>query len=99
MSLWSNWKVRHQHPTSLVLHAVGIPLTLFAAVLAIVQLTDARWDLWWRPTGLLVAGYLLQWLGHVIEGNTMGEVILIKKLQGKPYTAVAPRYHNNSPTD
>ncbi|MCK6484727.1 MAG: DUF962 domain-containing protein [Phycisphaerae bacterium] len=93
MPRWlSAWLERHQHPASLALHVVGIPLTIACIPLAIAQLVDNRWDLWWRPAGLLVGGYALQWLGHVIEGNDMGEVILIKRWLGRPYVAVAPRY-------
>ena len=92
MQLWTNWKLRHQHPLSLWLHAVGIPLTLAAVGLAAVQLMHGQWDLWWRPAGLLAAGYLLQWVGHRIEGNTMGELILIFKWLGRPYTAISAKY-------
>lgn len=88
----SNWLERHQHPVSFWLHMVGIPLTIAAIPLAIWQLVESRWDLWWRPVALIVGGYLLQWVGHLIEGNDMGELILIKKWRGKPYVAVAPRY-------
>lgn len=88
---WS-WKQRHQHPVSLALHVVGIPMTIAAVVLAVVQLIDWRWDLWWRPAGLLAGGYVLQWIGHLIEGNTMGEIILIRKWQGRPYVAIAPQF-------
>jgi len=86
------WLDRHQHPVSFWLHMVGIPVSIAAIPLAIVQLLEGRWDLWWRPVALIVGGYLLQWVGHLIEGNDMGEVILVKKLRGKPYVAVAPRY-------
>lgn len=88
----ANWLERHQHPASFVLHLVGIPLTLAAVALAGIQLAAWRWDLWYRPAALLTAGYLLQWVGHVIEGNDMGEVILVKKWFGRPYIAIAPRY-------
>ena len=91
----TNWLERHQHPLSFWLHMVGIPLTLLALPLAGYQLAIWRWDLWWRPVGLIAAGYALQWLGHVIEGNDMGEVILIKRWLGKPYVAVAPRYQSD----
>ena len=91
------WLERHRHPASRVLHAVGIPLTVAAVVLALVQLRDDRWDLWWRPVLLLVLGYALQWIGHRIEGNDMGEVVLIKKLFGRPYVAVSPRYQKAPP--
>ena len=100
MPRWlSNWLARHQHPTSLCLHVLGIPLTLAAVALALVQLADSRWGLWWRPVLLLVAGYLLQWIGHAIEGNDMGEIILVKKFLGRPYTAVSPRYERSAPPD
>lgn len=89
-----HWLDRHQHPASLVLHLIGIPMTIACIPLALVQLSESRWDLWWRPAGLLVGGYVLQWLGHVLEGNDMGEVILVKKWLGRPYVAVAPRYQS-----
>jgi hypothetical protein len=93
----ANWNERHQHPVSRVLHFVGIPLTVGFLVLGAWQLAEWRWDLWWRPTLLLVVGYALQWLGHRIEGNDMGEVILIKRLLGKPYVAVSPRFAARTP--
>jgi uncharacterized membrane protein YGL010W len=93
----SNWLQRHRSGLSLLLHAVGIPLTIAAVALAAWQLWLAQadpswWGLWWRPAGLLVLGYALQYIGHVHEGNDMGEVVLIKKLLGRPYVAVSPRY-------
>lgn len=94
MNWLTNWRLRHQNPLSFALHMIGIPLTIIAVILAIVQLIDSRWDLWWRPTVLLVAGYVLQWVGHCIEGNTMGEIIVINRLLGRPYTAIAPRYQS-----
>ena len=81
----TNWLERHQHPTSLILHVIGIPLTIASVVLAGIQLAQWRWDLWWRPAALLGIGYFLQWLGHRLEGNDMGEVILIKRALGRPY--------------
>ena len=80
----SSWRARHQHPLCRVLHAVGVPLTVLAGLLIILQLRDDAWDLWWRPVVLFVVGYGLQWIGHRIEGNNMGEVILIKRVLRKP---------------
>ena len=96
-----HWRRRHRHPVSFGLHLLGIPLTIASIPLAIVQLSQDQWSLWWRPVALFVGGYLLQWIGHLIEGNDMGEVILIKKRLGKPYVAVSPKYaaqQNNSQT-
>lgn len=89
---WRHWLERHQSPASFWLHVVGIPLTIAFVPLALWQLSEWRWDLWWRPAGLLALGYLLQWIGHKLEGNDMGEVILIKKWLGRPYVAVSPRF-------
>ena len=92
-----NWLQRHQSPLSFWLHLVGIPLTIAAVALAGYQLYLSRWDLWYRPGALLAAGYLLQFLGHLHEGNDMGEIVLIKRLLGRRYTAVSPRYdHRNT---
>ena len=33
--------------------------------------------------------YALQFIGHWIEGNDPGEVIIIKRILGKPYKAVS----------
>ncbi|MCK4659077.1 MAG: DUF962 domain-containing protein [Phycisphaerae bacterium] len=93
MAQWMHkWLSRHQHPVSRVLHAIGIPMLPLAGVLVGMQLVHQRWDLWWRPVVLLLASYVLQWVGHRIEGNDMGEVIVFKRLLGKPYIAVSPRY-------
>lgn len=88
----ARWRERHQSVVSFWLHVVGIPLTIAAGAVALYQLYHGHWDLWWRPVALVVAGYLLQFVGHVYEGNDMGEVILIKKFFGLPYVAVSPRY-------
>lgn len=95
---WRNWRERHQTRVSQVLHAIGIPLAVAAVLLAGWQLVLWRWDLWWRPAGLLFLGYLLQWLGHRYEGNDVGEFIVIKKWLGRPYVAVAPRFQTPSAT-
>ena len=33
-----------------------------------------------------------RWVGHRIEGNTMGELILIFKWLGRPYVGISPKY-------
>ena len=89
----ANWRLRHQHPTSFVLHWVAIPMLISAGCLAVWQLCRGEWSLWYRPVILIAVSYLLQWIGHRIEGNDMGEVILVKRFLKKPYVAVSPRYH------
>lgn len=55
------------------MHAVGIP----AAVLGVVALFLHLWL--WAIAGLL-AGYVLQVLGHVLEGTEVGELMLLRKV-------------------
>lgn len=79
-----NWVERHQHPVSFALHIVGIPMTVVAIGVLCVG--------WWRSgVGLFLCGYVLQFIGHAIEGNDAGELIVLKKLMGLPYVAVVPR--------
>ena len=87
--------LRHQDRTSFVLHMIGIPMTIAAVVLLIVcMLTGAA--VWlWPAAGLFVVGYALQFVGHAFEGNDAGEMILIKKLLGRPYVDIAPQYRDD----
>ncbi len=69
-------------------------MTIAAVPLMIGQLVEGNWPAWWRPVLLIVVGYVLQYVGHLIEGNDMGEIIGIKKRLGKPYVDISPRYRN-----
>lgn len=92
-----HWLERHQSPLSFWLHVVGIPLAVAGGLLGLYQLACWQWEVWYRPIAMIVGGYVLQWIGHVHEGNDMGEVILLKKWAGKPYCAVSPRYQKKLP--
>ena len=85
-----NWLERHQHPVSFWLHMVGIPLT-FAGLLSLFFLP------WYWGVGAFVFGYLLQFVGHKIEGNDVGELIPLKRLLGMPVVPVSPRYQPPAP--
>ncbi len=76
---------------------LGIPLAVAGALLAVYQLALWRWDLWWRPVLLIAAGYALQIAGHWHEGNDVGEWILVKRLLGRPFVAISPRYGGGDP--
>lgn len=84
------WLRRHQHPVSFWLHMVGIPMTILAIVPLLWNIFSL--EMWGWASLLFWGGFALQFLGHVIEGNTMGELILFKKWLGKPYVAVSPRF-------
>jgi hypothetical protein len=68
---------RHRHPGNRALHLVGVPLSPFGTLylLAMGSLPLAA--------GSFASGYLLQWAGHRLEGNEVGEWILIKTIAGK----------------
>jgi hypothetical protein len=79
-----NWLERHQHPFNFGIHLVGIPLA-FAGI-ALFFTSPWPWAL-----AAFVGGYGLQWIGHRVEGNDMGEWAGIKRMLGLPYVAVAPK--------
>lgn len=80
-----NWRERHQHPFSFWIHMIGIPMTVVGiALLFFVP--------WYWGVGAFVLGYLLQFIGHCVEGNDMGEWAGIKRLFGLPYVAISPRW-------
>jgi hypothetical protein len=80
-----NYIERHQHPVNQVLHLIGVPLTFIVSLVWLCQ-GAGNWAL-----GAFVGGYVLQFLGHAIEGNDAGETVLVKKALGLPYVAIVPR--------
>lgn len=78
-----NWLERHRNAFNFGIHLVGIPVALAGVPLLFLE----EW-LWGGAA--LASGYFLQWIGHRVEGNDVGEFIPIKKLLGLPYVAVAP---------
>jgi hypothetical protein len=85
MQMLKDYLARHQHPVNLALHLVGLPVTFALPILFLFLRHE-----WWALAAF-AGGYALQFLGHAIEGNDAGEMILVKKLLGKPYVAVVPR--------
>ena len=84
MPMLNNWLKRHQNRTSLLLHIIGIPLTILAIPIAVFH--------WYITAAVLfVSGYALQFIGHGIEGNDAGEAIIVKKLLKKPYTDIVDK--------
>jgi uncharacterized membrane protein YGL010W len=60
-SFVDNYKSKHQHPLNRLSHSIGIPMIVVSLPLFFV---NWRWAL-----GLFVAGWILQLVGHAIEGN------------------------------
>jgi len=72
-----NWLERHKNPTSFWLHMIGIP-ACFIVTPILLCLRE-----WWIAIAMFVGGYVLQFLGHLIEGNRSGEEMLLRRLLGK----------------
>ena len=83
-----NWRKRHRHPFNFWIHLVGIPLAVAGVVLFFM--TDWYWGL-----AAFVVGYVLQYVGHLVEGNDLGEWAGIKRLLGLPCVSISPRYQEN----
>jgi uncharacterized membrane protein YGL010W len=60
-SFVENYKAKHRHPLNKLSHSVGIPLIVISLRLFLLSW---RWAL-----GLFIAGWVLQFVGHAIEGN------------------------------
>jgi uncharacterized membrane protein YGL010W len=60
-SLLQNYRAKHQHPLNKLCHSVGIPMIVISLPLFIF---NWRWAL-----VLFVVGWILQFIGHAIEGN------------------------------
>jgi uncharacterized membrane protein YGL010W len=76
--------MRHQDRRNFAIHLLGIPLAVGGVVMLFF---DWRWGL----SGLVV-GYFLQWVGHIWEGNDVGEWAALKRLFGLPTVAISPRF-------
>ena len=86
-----NYLARHRNRANQCLHLLGVPLTFVVSAVVLFRQN------WWAAAGCFLGGYLLQLIGHAMEGNDAGEVVLLKKLLGKPYVEFAPKVV--TPTD
>jgi hypothetical protein len=89
-----NWLERHRLPFNFWIHMIGIPMaTIGLFLLLAAPFGVISW--YWGVAGLVV-GYLLQWIGHLAEGNDLGEWAGIKRLLGMPYVSISPRWQKSS---
>ena len=79
-----NWRQRHREPLNFWIHLIGIPMAVIGAVLLFTV------QPWYWGAAAVVLGYVLQYIGHCVEGNDVGEWAGIKRLLGLPYVSIAP---------
>lgn len=60
-SLVENYKAKHRHPLNKVCHSFGIPMIVVSVPLFLYS--------WRLALALFVVGWILQFVGHAIEGN------------------------------
>lgn len=86
--LVQGWIARHRGPTSFVLHMLGIPPTIVGVLLLPIYVVLMSVSLFLFALVLFVGGYLVQFLGHALEGTDPGEIIFFKRKLGLPYVEV-----------
>jgi hypothetical protein len=88
--LVQDWLARHRGRTSFVLHMIGIPPTILGVLLIpiYVPLLSARLFLF--ALTLFAGGYVIQFVGHALEGSVPGEVIYFQRRLGWGSAAPAP---------
>jgi uncharacterized membrane protein YGL010W len=94
--LVQGWMDRHRDPTSFVLHMVGIPPTILGVLMIPIYVLLVSVPLFLVALALFVGGYLIQFLGHALEGTDPGEIILLKRKLGRSYVDVAPARKSRS---
>jgi uncharacterized membrane protein YGL010W len=60
-SFIENYKAKHRHPLNKLTHSIGIPMIVISLPLFFF---NWRWAL-----ALFVVGWILQFIGHAVEGN------------------------------
>lgn len=60
-SFMENYKAKHRHPLNRLTHNIGIPMIVISLVVIFFN--------WRVALALFVVGWILQFLGHIIEGN------------------------------
>jgi uncharacterized membrane protein YGL010W len=68
MSDWiAQYSQSHQHPLNRVLHTWGIPMIAVSVILGIASFFVS--GLWMVALALFVVGWVLQFVGHAVEGQ------------------------------
>ena len=72
--LVNNWIERHRDVRSFVLHLIGIPCTILGVLLMPVYVLLLSFTVFALALTLFVGGFLIQFLGHGLDGSEPGEI-------------------------
>ena len=70
----NDWIERHRDPRSFVLHLFGIPATILGVLLIPVYTTLMSVTVFGFALALFLGGFVLQFLGHALDGTEPGEI-------------------------
>jgi len=86
-----NWVERHQDPKSFVLHLFGIPGTILGVLLMPIYVLLMSFTLFLVALAMFVGGFLLQFLGHALDGTEPGEIKALRRWWARRRAARAGR--------
>jgi hypothetical protein len=92
LSSWNvieGWIARHRDPTSFVLHMFGIPATILGVLLIPIYVMLISIPIFLFALALFVGGYLIQFLGHVVDWTEPGEIAYLRRKLGWSYAKIA----------
>jgi uncharacterized membrane protein YGL010W len=90
MKLIRDWIERHRDPASFVLHMFGIPPTILGVLLIPIYVYIVSVPIFLLALALFVGGYLVQFLGHAIDGSEPGEIMYLRRKLGWSYPEIVP---------
>ena len=70
----NDWIERHRDPRSFVLHLLGIPGTILGVLLIPVYAMLLSMPVFGLALAAFVGGFVLQFLGHALDGTEPGEI-------------------------
>lgn len=79
----NNWVERHRDPRSFTLHLFGIPPTILGVLLIPVYTMLLSPLVFGFALALFLGGFVLQFLGHALDGTEPGEIKGLRKLLAK----------------
>jgi uncharacterized membrane protein YGL010W len=90
MRLVRDWMERHRDPASFVLHMFGIPPTILGVLLIPVYVMLISVPIFLLALAMFVGGYLIQFLGHLLDATEPGEIMYLRRKLGWTYDEISP---------
>ena len=88
LDLIEDWMARHRNSTSFALHMIGIPPTILGVLLIPVYVMQLSVPIFLLALALFVGGYLVQFLGHAVDGTEPGEIMYLRGRLGWTYSKI-----------